>query len=289
MNIVIFGSKGQLGTDCSAILAGKHEIIDHDMQQVDIGNQESVDRRIAAIRPEVIINCAAYTAVDACETETQLCWRVNAEGPRHLALAARRYGCRLIHISTDYVFDGTLPPPNGYTENDRPNPLSAYGRAKLAGEEAVLKHASNQVILRTAWLYSPHGRNFLKTILRLALQDQHRPLKVVDDQYGSLTWSRTLALQIERVLDADLQGIAHATAEGHCTWYEGACYFLEKMKVPHNLRPCTTAEYPTPARRPPNSILVNSRLNIAGISAFGSWQNDIDTFVRLYRKQLLTA
>lgn len=288
MKLVIIGCKGQLGTDCCNILARENETTGCDMPCVNIGNSERVDRYIAENRPDAIINCAAYTAVDACEKEPELCWRVNAEGPKYLAQAARRYNCRLIHISTDYVFDGTLEPPNGYTEKDSPNPLSEYGKSKLAGEQAVLEHAPNHIILRTAWLYSPYGRNFLKTMLRLAVQDPKRSLQVVDDQYGSLTWSYTLAQQIQKLLGTDLQGIVHASSEGHSTWYGAARYFLDAMNVEHNLQPCTTAEYPTPAPRPANSILINTRLNTAGISTFTTWQEDIDTFVHLYREQLLT-
>jgi len=150
-----------------------------------------------------------------------------------------------------------------------------------------MEYAENKLILRTAWLYSAYGRNFLKTILRLALQDPKRPLKVVNDQYGTLTWSRTLALQIEKLLDDKLQGIVHATSEGYCTWFEAARYFLETMGLRHNLRPCTTKEYPTPATRPANSILLNTRLDHSGLSAFGRWQDDVDTFVKVYGEKIL--
>lgn len=287
MKIAVIGCRGQLGTDCSTLLSGRHQLICWDTPHFDIGNGEVVETSIGATRPDVIINCAAYTAVDACEHEKELCWRVNAEGPRHLAQAATRYSCRLIHISTDYVFDGALAPPAGYSEDDSTNPLSEYGRSKLAGEQAVLNYAEDQVILRTAWLYSPYGRNFVKTMLRLALQDPERPLKVVNDQFGSLTWSHPLTLQIEKLLTADIKGIVHATATGHSTWYEAACYFLERMNVRHNLVPCTTAEYPTPARRPANSILTNTRLERAGLSVFGDWRDDVDRFVRIYRQKLM--
>lgn len=288
MKIAIIGSRGQLGQDCCAILARANQISGCDIPRIDIADSRIVEGYIDETRPEVIINCAAYTAVDACEKEIELCRRVNAEGPKHLARAASRHNCRLIHISTDYVFDGRLTPPAGYSETDTTNPLSEYGRSKLAGEQAVLEYAPDRVILRTAWLYSVHGGNFLKTMLRLALQDPKRPLKVVNDQYGSLTWSRTLALQIERLLSPAIQGVVHATSEGYSTWYQAACYFLEAMEVEHNLQPCTTAEYPTLACRPANSILANTRLDAAGVSTFVDWRKDVDMFVTLYREQLLT-
>ena len=287
MKILIIGAKGQLGSDCCSILSRENDTLGCDIPKIDIGNQQSVDHYIAEARPEVIVNCAAYTAVDACETERDLAWKVNAEGPKHLAIAARKMHSRLIHISTDYVFDGKKPVPGSYSETDATNPLSQYGVSKLAGERYVAEYASNYVILRTAWLYSGNGKNFLKTMLRLSLAAPGRELKVVDDQYGSLTWSYTLALQIKNLLRSEMTGIVHATSEGYSTWYGAACYFLEAMKVSHNLRPCTTADYPTPAHRPANSILANTRLDEADLSTFVSWQEDVDTFVDLYKESLI--
>lgn len=287
MKIVIIGSKGQLGTDCCNILGVENEIIGCDIPEIDISSMTSVTDYLTPRKPEVIINCAAYTAVDHCETETELAWKVNADGPANLAKAATELGARLIHISTDYVFDGHLEPPNSYKETDATNPLSQYGKSKLAGEEAVLKHASDHIILRTAWLYSAYGKNFLKTMLRLAVADPKREMKVVNDQYGSLTWSYTLARQIQKLLKADIQGIVHTTSEGYSTWYEAARYFLDTMGVEYAMIPCTTDEYPTPAHRPANSILENTILNDAGISTFTDWKKDIDAFVEKYREKLL--
>jgi dTDP-4-dehydrorhamnose reductase len=287
MKILIIGSKGQLGADCCALLAADNEINGCDIPKVDISNKESVDTYLDEMQPEVIVNCAAYTAVDGCESDLELSWKVNAEGPKYLAQGAERLGSRLIQVSTDYIFDGNRAAPDSYFESDSPNPLSQYGKSKLAGEEAVIQYSSNHVILRTAWLYSATGKNFLKTILKLVTQDPDRELKVVNDQYGSLTWSYTLALQIQKILHSDLTGVAHTTSEGYSTWYEAACYFLDTMKVPYKMRPCTTAEYPTPAHRPANSILENKVLKEAGISVFVDWKEDINTFVNRYREQLL--
>ena len=287
MKIVIIGINGQLGSDCLTLLSADHDVVGCDIPEIDITSKKSVDDFINQNQPDVIINCAAYTAVDNCEKETALAWQVNAEGPKYLAQAAARLNSRLIHISTDYVFDGYKEVPNPYLETDTPNPLSEYGKSKLAGEEVVAEYAPNHVILRTAWLYSATGKNFLKTILKLAVSDPDRELKVVDDQYGSLTWSYTLALQIQKLVQSDLRGIMHTTAEGYSSWYEAARYFLDGMEVPYKMVPCTTAEYPTPAHRPANSILANQVLLDAGISTFVSWQEDIDTFITRYKKQLL--
>ncbi len=287
MNISIFGSRGQLGSDCCTLLSQNHHVAGYDTPDIDITSEASVAMRIEQDAPDVIINCAAYTAVDKCEAEKDLAWEVNAAGPAILAKAAAQHNIRLIHISTDYVYDGNRTPPKGYVETDVPHPLSQYGKSKLAGEEAVKKYAPDHLILRTAWLYSATGHNFLKTMLRLAITDSTQPRLIVDDQYGSLTWSYTLARQITELLTPQLQGIIHATAEGYSTWYQAARYFLDKMNVAHNLRPCTTDQYPTPAHRPTNSILENTRLKDAGISCFVNWKQDLDTFIDKHGEQLL--
>ncbi len=287
MKILITGGHGQLGHDVSQVLKRKHKVVPCSSQELDISSQVAVDAAIAALHPDLLINCAAYTAVDNCEKEKELAWKVNARGPENLARGMEARGGRLIHISTDYVFDGNKPMTESYTEEDPVGPLSEYGRSKLAGEEAVTAISSDHLILRTAWLYGWQGKNFLKTMLRLALANPFRELRVVNDQYGSLTWTATLARQIQALLTSDLQGIAHATAEGASTWFQGACYFLEAMEVPHNLVPCSTSEYPTPAHRPTNSILENRRLKEAGVSVFTPWQQDIDSFVRQHKEELL--
>ena len=286
MNILIIGSGGQLGTDCISVLQDRHRLTAVDYPAVDIGDPDSLKPLFADGRPDIAINCAAFTAVDRCESEPQAAWRINADGPRFLADCAAQAGCRLVHISTDYVFDGRKKPPEPYRESDPVNPLSEYGRSKLAGERAVLERSPETLVLRTAWLYSAHGPNFLKTMLRLALSDPQRAFTIVNDQFGSLTWSHTLARQIGALLDTSLSGIVHATADGHCTWYEGACYFLEKMAVPHSFQPCTTADYPTPAHRPANSILANGVLDGRDLSLFGTWQRDVDRYVEQFGESL---
>jgi len=287
MKILIIGSDGQLGTDCRQLLASEHTLITPTLEQLDFCRKSSIDAILSRDTPDVIINCAAYTAVDKCEQEKDLCMRINATGPGYLAHQAERIGARLIHISTDYVFSGLKPAPEAYIEEDAVQPLCEYGKTKLAGEEAIRSQCSNHLILRTAWLYSAHGPNFLKTMLRLTVQNPDRELKVVNDQYGSLTWSYTLARQIRRLLATDMKGTVHATSEGHSTWYTGACTFLETMGVPHKLRPCSTSDYPTPAQRPLNSILANTRLDEAGCSEFVSWQEDITAFVKTFKEKLL--
>ena len=287
MRIVIEGANGQLGRDSLEILAKEHTVWASDAAEVDITNQNQVQALFQRHQPEVVINCAAFTAVDACESNVEASMAVNARGPELLALSCREHGSRLIQVSTDYVFDGSRPAPQPYLEGDSASPTSMYGKSKLAGEEAVQAVLDNHLIIRTAWLYGIGNKNFLKTMLRLAISDPKRIIKVVNDQHGSLTWSWRLALQIERLLSTDLTGILHATAEGHSTWYEGARYFLDCMQVPYSMAPCTTAEYPTPAKRPANSILENSRLKEAGCNLMIDWKEDVRLFAERYHDELM--
>lgn len=287
MRILVTGAGGQLGHDCAWVLAAEHELSCLGSRELDIGDRAAVRECVEALRPEVLINCAAYTAVDRCESETATCFRVNAEGPGHLAAAAAEAGARLLHISTDYVFAGDRPCEQAWVEDDPTGPVSAYGRAKLAGEQAVVARLDDHLIIRSAWLYGIDGRNFLKTILRLALADPDRVLRVVDDQVGSMTWTMRLAEQIAVLVDTPLRGLVHATAEGSGTWFQAAVRFLVAMGVPHRLEPCATADYPTPATRPANSILENARLKRHGLNRMRPWEEDVDAFAKRFRKRLL--
>ena len=287
MRIAICGGKGQLGSDCVKVLSQKHDVVALGSKELDITDPLKVERIMRRVNPDIILNCAAYTKVDACETERELARKVNVAGPRNLASCIRN-GCgRLIHISTDYVFDGRKKPPDYYLESDRPNPLSYYGKIKLESEEIVKETTSHHTILRVAWLYGINGHNFLKTMLKLALQDPRRKTKVVSDQYGSPTWSYRLALQIAKLIETDSLGTYHATSEGYCTWYELVTYFLGKMGVSHSLIPCTTAEYPTPAFRPLNSILENQHLKEKGLHLMPHWKSDVDQFVSMFKDRLM--
>jgi dTDP-4-dehydrorhamnose reductase len=287
MKILIAGSKGQLGYDSLEVLGGKHALLGLDLPDLDIASAASVETVAGRFAPEVIINCAAYTKVDAAETERDLARRVNVEGPQILAAWCARHGAFLVHVSTDYVFDGQRTPPAPYLESDSPAPQCYYGATKLEGEQAVAASGATHAILRTAWLYGINGQNFLKTMLRLAKKAPDKPIRVVNDQHGSATWSRRLALQIEQVIQKRATGLFHATAEGHGTWYDVACRFLRAVNVPHQVIPITTAEYPTPARRPANSILENARLKAAGINVMAPWNEDVEEFARTYRERLL--
>ena len=287
MKILITGDKGQLGTDCTRVLSEKHDVLGVDIDEVDITKLPDIESLVQKFTPNIIVNCAAYTRVDDCETEKEMAWKGNVTGAENLAKCVEKYGGRLIHISTDYVFDGLKKVPEPYVETDAPNPLSYYGISKLEGEKAIKKATNRFMILRTAWMYGISGYNFLKTMLKLSLKNSDNKIKVVNDQFGSPTWSYRLALQIQKLIETNDQGIFHATSEGYCTWYELAVYFLKKMDVPHTIIPCTTEEYPTPTARPMNSILENRNLKEKGMNVMVDWKTDVDEFVLNFREVLL--
>ena len=279
MKILVTGGKGQLGTDCVRVLRELHEVLAIDLDELDITRLSDLEALVQKFMPNIIINCAAYTQVDNCEIEKDLAWNVNVTGTENLVKCSEKQGCRLIHISTDYVFDGSKKIPEPYVEKDKPNPVSYYGKTKYESEKVVRKGAHRHVIIRPAWMYGVNGYNFLKTMLKLALNNPKDEIRVVNDQYGSPTWSYGLALQIQRIIETDAQGIYHATAEGYCTWFELAEYFLNKMQVPHTIVPCTSEEFrlvqngrkipfwKTGISRKKGSILcLNGRMTSTGLS-----------------------
>ncbi len=287
MKILVTGGKGQLGTDCVRVFRETHEVLAIDLDELDITRLADLEALIQKFMPNIIINCAAYTQVDNCEIEKDLAWNVNVTGTENLVRCLKKQGGRLIHISTDYVFDGRKKIPEPYVEKDQPNPISYYGKTKYESEKVVRSASERHVIVRPAWMYGVNGHNFLKTMLKLALKNPENEIRVVDDQYGSPTWSYGLALQIQRIIETDAGEIYHATAEGYCTWFELAGYFLNKMQVPHTIIPCTSEEYPTRAQRPKNSILENRHLKEKGINIMAQWQEDIDQFVSRFREKLI--
>ena len=285
--LLLTGVRGQLGYDCDKVFTPGFSVVGLNSAELDLKSPEKIEAAIVKQRPAVIVNCAAYTQVDNCETETEAARLINSEAPARMAAAAKEIGALLLHVSTDYVFPGNRLLPDGYIETDAVAPVSVYGRTKLAGEIALAESGCDHIIVRTAWLYGINGRNFLKTMLRLALSEPEKVRKVVADQCGCLTWSFRLAQQLQQLVATDRRGLYHGVGEGSASWYEVASKFLELMQVKHRLAPCTTAEYPTPARRPANSILINRRLKDEGLLLMRPWREDLELFVENYRQQLL--
>ncbi len=263
---LVIGSRGQLGTDLLTVLGTR--AVGLDIPEIDITDPSSVATAIRDIAPDVVINCAAFTAVDAAEGDEATALAINGNGVGNIVAACR--GARLVQISTDYVFDGTSTTP--YAEDATPDPRSAYGRTKLAGERAALSHP-NAYVLRTAWLYGAHGQNFVKTMLRL--ERTRETVSVVDDQVGQPTWSMDLARQIDLLVRADApNGIYHATNAGRASWYEFARAIFEGAGAdPDRVVPTTTAAFPRSAPRPANSVLGHQRWAWAGLEPMRPWDD----------------
>lgn len=256
--ILVTGINGQLGEELQKTLASAAKVIGVGRERVDFSQPESLRQIIAAAKPDAVINSAAYTAVDKAESEFDLAMAVNGQAPGIIAAECRKLGIRLIHISTDYVFDGTKSYP--YQDADPTNPLGAYGRSKLAGELAIRQNCEDAIIIRTAWVYGVGGKgNFVKTMLRLGSEKEE--IRVVGDQIGSPTWTGDLANAIVSVLNKASPGTYHYTNSGVASWYDFAvAIFEEASQLGWNLKvqrviPITTAEYPTPAKRPSYSVL----------------------------------
>jgi dTDP-4-dehydrorhamnose reductase len=290
IRVLVTGAGGQVGAECARELDGRAEVLARDRAALDLANPAAIRAGVRAAKPDVIVNCAAYTAVDRAETDRDAAHAINAVGPGVLAEEARRHGALLLHFSTDYVYDGTKRAP--YVEDDPVNPVSVYGATKLEGERAVAAAGGAHIILRTSWVYGPRGRNFLFTMLRLG---RERPeLRIVDDQRGAPTSSRALARLVRELLDrggdtdeisrdevdrcARASGIYHATAAGATTWFGFAQAIFDEMTRQRRLDfaaprlvPIATRDYPTPARRPANSVMSNEKLRAAFDVSIPDW------------------
>jgi len=274
--LLVVGHRGMLGTDLVKRLeAGDVETHGADLPELDITDPAAVARAVDEVRPDVVVNCAAYTDVDGAESHRDEAMRVNGPGAGNVAEAAARCDARVLHISTDFVFDGTADVP--YLEDDAPHPLSVYGASKLAGERDVAARADDHLIIRTSWLYGAAGRNFVTTIRKLAAEREE--LSVVDDQRGSPTWTCDLADAIVALLDTDARGIVHASGSGACTWYEFAVEIVRLSGFATAVKPIASTQMLRPARRPANSVLDTSRLAEVTAFRFPHWHDSLAAFL----------
>ncbi|MEE0996786.1 MAG: dTDP-4-dehydrorhamnose reductase [Paludibacteraceae bacterium] len=266
MNILVTGGNGQLGNSIKKISSDypQHTFFFTDVPEVDITNLNLLDRLMEEKSVDAIINCAAYTAVDKAESDVVLAESINVAGPKNLAEAAKKRGAKLIHVSTDYVFNGTANEP--LKEEAQTDPIGVYGRTKLAGEQAVKDSGCDALVIRTAWLYSEFGNNFVKTMLRLGREREQ--LGVVFDQVGTPTYAPDLAVAIMTLLDKGFTGfdLYHFSNEGVISWYDftKAIFRLENINI--TLNPIESCEYPTPAKRPAYSVLNKKKIKSAGVS-----------------------
>ena len=273
MRILITGANGQLGFDLQRTLAS-HELVLMDLPAFDL-TKSSCEEQVASAQSDLVIHAAAYTDVDGAEHQPDLAMAVNAQGTEWVARGTAKAKARLISISTDYVFDGLKRTP--YLESDPPNPLSAYGKSKLEGERRALTHCPNALVVRTSWLYGTHGKNFVKTMMRLAVEQPE--LRVVADQRGCPTNAADLAQALAQMLRVNMRGIVHATGTGDCTWYELASAIVSAMGRQNPIHPITTAEAGRRAARPGYSVLANRVLKQSGIT-LPHWRDSLVQFVK---------
>jgi dTDP-4-dehydrorhamnose reductase len=292
MKILVTGAKGQLGTEIrKCIERGYTELgvpsilksgldADYvDIDVLDIADLGALRNAFKECKYDAVINCAAFTNVNACESEREIAFKANALGPRNLAIVCEENGAKLIHVSTDYVFAGDASKP--YTEWDVTNPQSAYGSSKLLGEEYVKQFCSKYFIVRTAWLYGYYGKNFVKTMMNIA-RDKGA-CKVVCDQRGNPTNACDLAHHLLKLLDCEEYGIYHGTGNGECSWFEFTQKIVEYAGIDAVVNPCTTEEFPTPTKRPAYSSLDNMMFGCTVGDEFRDWQDALACFMKNYK------
>ncbi|MEF3353287.1 dTDP-4-dehydrorhamnose reductase [Paenibacillus sp. GYB006] len=282
MRVLVTGAAGQLGKDIVLLLQNKDcKVLACDRNILDITDEEQCQAVVSEFMPDVIIHSAAYTAVDAAESDVEGAYKVNATGSRNLAVAAERVQCKLVYISTDYVFNGQSQEP--YHEYDNTDPQSIYGKSKRAGEILTQTLSTRYFIVRTSWVYGMHGNNFVKTMLRLSQEKEL--LQVVNDQKGSPTYTVDLAYFLFELIKTEKYGIYHASNSGECTWYEFTKAILEDaidilgIQVTASLEPCDTSRFPRPAPRPRNSVMKHISIQTNGLSDLRSWREGMRSFL----------
>lgn len=280
MKIFIAGVKGQLGYEIYHLLKDKETVIGVDIEDLDITDAFSVHRIIATEKPDVVINCAAYTNVDGCEERLDLAFKVNAVGAQNLASACLENNSKIVHISTDFVFDGKKQEP--YIEFDEVNPLSVYGKSKYCGEKLVREICPRHFIVRTAWLYGINGNNFVKTVLRLAKEKDK--LTIVNDQHGTPTYTKDLAVSIYNLIQTTNYGIYHISNRGECTWYDFTKKIFELAGINNVIvHPITTEELGRPAPRPKYSVLRNFMLECTIGDSMRDWEEALIDYMEELR------
>jgi dTDP-4-dehydrorhamnose reductase len=283
MKILILGHKGMLGSDLMLRLMAAHDVTGKDAGDFDIAAEDDCTRLIAECSPEVVINAAAYTHVDGCETACDRCFAVNAVGVKNIALACRGKGIRIVHFSTDYIFDGRKEAP--YVEEDEPAPLNVYGASKLEGERFLRAFADRWLLIRTAWLYGKNGKNFVKTILEKAAAV--KTLDIVDDQIGTPTYSWDLSAAVRLLIEGGHDGLFHLTNRGRCSWYEFTCKILQYAGISDvTVRPIRSAGLARPAVRPAWSVLSSRKFSEATGKTMRFWQIALQDYLEKtgYRK-----
>lgn len=277
MGIWITGYKGMLGYDLVKILNNDYELILTDKDTTDITNLEEIKEIVKENEIYLIINVAAYTNVDGSESNKQIAYEVNAIGAKNLAIIAKEHDIKLIYISSDYVFNGNKSNP--YIENDKTDPINYYGETKLQGEKFIQETMDKYFIIRTQWLYGINNGNFVKTMLKLA--ENNNEINVVNDQYGSPTFTKDLAIAISQLIKSDKYGLYHVTNSGECSWFEFAKLIFEIANIKIKLNSIVTSQYPTPAKRPKYSVLSNEKWLNEGFKPLRLFKDGLNEYMDL--------
>lgn len=280
MKVLVTGVRGQLGYDVvNELKKRNHEAVGVDINEMDITDSDSVERVITKEKPDAVIHCAAYTAVDAAEENKELCLRVNAEGTENIAKACKKIDAKMIYISTDYVFDGEGERP--WEPEDERAPLNVYGLSKYEGELAVEKYLEKYFIVRIAWVFGVNGNNFIKTMLKLGKTKDE--ISVVNDQIGSPTYTYDLARLLVDMAESNKYGKYHATNEGLCTWYEFACEIFKQANIEVKVKPVTSDMFPSKAKRPHNSRMEKIKLDENGFTRLPDWKDALSRYLSVIR------
>lgn len=285
MRLFVVGADGQLGSDVVRLLSPTVEVIARVTDELDVTDRTGLEQAMATLRPDVVINCAAYTAVDRAETEQDAAYCVNVLGARNVAQAAQRVGARVVYFSTDYVFDGMTTEP--YGEDAPTGPLSVYGRTKLLGERATREANPDHLILRLAWMYGSTGHNFVRTILRLAREKDE--LRIVDDQIGSPTFTEDVVHQLWTAIEDGCSGTYHCVNGGQASWYGFATSIVRRLGLSIPVIPIHTVDYPAPAHRPAYSVLADRKFELEQLNGMRPWEDALDDCLLRYREALFHA
>ena len=283
MRVLVTGADGQLGYDVIKRLDENNiEYLATDKDELDITNEAQTNNVITKYNPDVVVHCAAYTAVDKAEDERELCYNTNVLGTRYVAAACKKIDAKMVYISTDYVFDGEGDQP--FEVTDQPNPINYYGKTKYEGELEVQKLLDKYFIIRISWVFGINGNNFVKTMLRLG--KERGEISVVADQIGSPTYTYDLAGLIVDMIQTDKFGIYHVTNEGFCSWYEFAREIFKQAVIKVKVNPIDSEHYPTKAKRPKNSRLSKRKLVQEGFSALTEWKRALQQFINIIEREI---
>ena len=285
MKILILGSEGQLGYEFKNYLEKIENVYSFSHKEVDILDIKKLDNILKEIRPDIVINCVAYTKVDKCEDETDLAFLINSIGAKNISYLSYKYNSKIIYFSTDYIFDGEKKSP--YNEFDKPNPLSVYGRSKLFGEKYTKEFNPNHLIIRISWLYGIKGDNFVKTIIKLS--KINNILRIVNDQMGSPTYTLDVVKQTYELIKRDYIGLIHSANIGETSWFNFANLINKKLKLNIKIIPIKTEEYNAKAKRPKYSVLENYILKIENLNIMRNWEVAFNEFIENYKGVLLNG